>query len=297
MIWHLFDKPEYCFQPRFLWRRLFRHRRPGKVLSTITLPFGLPLQVDPSEDLGRSILTFGIYDLVLSEVIWRLADAGETVLDAGANIGYVTALLAQRVGSRGTVHSFEPHPEVLKCLRQNVASWQRARPTLAVVTVHPVALGAKSCIARLVEPAEFSTNRGTATLAARQPAAGRCFEVPVARLDDEMSVTVPIGLMKLDVEGHELDLLLGAQNLLSAGSVRDIVFEEHGSLPGKVAGRLQAAGYSVFTLDRTFWGPRLLPPDQSPRTRWLPTNLLATRNAARARQRLVACGWQVLRGC
>lgn len=290
------DKPEYLFRPSTLWQRLRRPARQGG-LTTVSLPFGLPLRVDAQEVVGRAILTLGLYDLVLSETLWRLADPGETVLDVGANIGYVTALLARRVGAAGHVLSYEPHPEVLASLRDNLDSWHSFAANLAVVTIRPVALGSRRAISQLFEPKEFAGNRGTATLATQDSGIGRAFTVQIERLDDELQGVGPVGVMKLDVEGHEAEVLIGASARLADGTIRDIVFEEQGDLPGEVAGRLQTHGYTVFTLDRTFLGPRLLSSDCRPRIQWLPVNLLATRDPARARTRLAPRGWRVLRGC
>ena len=41
----------------------------------------------------------GVYDLALSEMLWRLIAPGEVVADIGANIGYVTSIMAAQVGS------------------------------------------------------------------------------------------------------------------------------------------------------------------------------------------------------
>jgi hypothetical protein len=101
------DKPEYIFQPFRIIKRL-RFRPIGRVSAL--LANGTPIVVNTNEDIGRLIATLGIYDLVVSEAITRLLDPGDVAVDAGANIGYMSAIMAEQVGPDGRVMSFEPNP-------------------------------------------------------------------------------------------------------------------------------------------------------------------------------------------
>src|SRR5580704_36595 len=92
------NKPEYLYQPHQFVRRLTRAIRPQPEEVEVLLPWGLRMRVKPCEDHGRSLYHFGLYDLVLSEAIWRLLDRCERAIDIGANIGYVTGLMAARLG-------------------------------------------------------------------------------------------------------------------------------------------------------------------------------------------------------
>ena len=153
------NKPEYLYQPHQLLRRLTRalRREPGEV--DVVLPWGLRMRVRPREDRGRPLWHFGIYDLVLSEAIWRLLDCGETAIDVGANIGYVTGLMAARVGPTGSVKAFEPHPRVFTLLASNVERW-RGQP-IARATIHEMALSSNDGVGFLQEPENFQRNCGT----------------------------------------------------------------------------------------------------------------------------------------
>jgi hypothetical protein len=61
------------------------------------------------EDM-RAMLTAS-YDIVLCEYLEQHLKAGDVVLDAGANVGYISAVAASCVGKSGAVHGFEPLPE------------------------------------------------------------------------------------------------------------------------------------------------------------------------------------------
>src|SRR5205823_1974821 len=90
-------KPEYVYRPRQLVRRLLDGRRvPGSFIDA-PLPWGASIRVRTGDAIGDAVLQLGVLDLAVTEVFLRLAEAGETAIDAGANVGYMTALLAHRV--------------------------------------------------------------------------------------------------------------------------------------------------------------------------------------------------------
>ena len=110
-------KPEYIFQPKVLWRRLLPLRRlPEKEFIDYRLPWGMSIRLPAQEIQSAKMWRFGIYDLTVTEALWRLADPGETAIDIGANAGYMTSVLIARVSPKegGQVYAFEPHPEVFK---------------------------------------------------------------------------------------------------------------------------------------------------------------------------------------
>jgi hypothetical protein len=142
------------------------------------------------------------------------------------------------------------------------------------------------------DPGTFAANRGTASL---EPAgAGDATEVQTVRLDGEH--TGPIGVLKLDVERHELAALQGADGLLSRGLIRDIVFEEHDPPPTAVTTFLESHGYTVLGVRQGLAGPLLSAPAEAHGMKlWDPPALLATTDPGRARRRLERRGWSVLR--
>ena len=91
-----------------------------------TLPWGLDIRYHPDETIGASIWRAGVFDISVSETIWRLLDEGEHVLDVGANIGYVSALLLARIPDAHTL-SIEPQPTVAALLRHNLNQFDAER--------------------------------------------------------------------------------------------------------------------------------------------------------------------------
>jgi FkbM family methyltransferase len=169
--------------------------------------------------------------------VQRLMDElspGATVIDVGANIGYNTVYAATRVGPGGRVVAIEPAADNVRVLRQNIAA-----NALDNVIVLPVAAGRAhesrtlflrgdhSAVNSLFETSVYASVTGTETVAA-------------APLDD--LVDGDADLVKIDVEGAEVEVLLGMTRLLALPRIRLIV-EWHPRLQ-------QAAGHSPHTLPR-----------------------------------------------
>ena len=112
-------KPWFLYRPQqVLGRVLSELRAPAAGFAPLTTSWGARVIADPTRAIGRSIVTTGVFDLAVSELLARLIAPGDTVVDAGANVGYMTVLAATAAG-RGRVIAFEPHPDLFPVLRQN----------------------------------------------------------------------------------------------------------------------------------------------------------------------------------
>lgn len=296
-------KPCYVFAPRTLARRVhMRLFRPAaeEEVPLVRLPWGALLEVNPREVIGQELIRQNIFDIAVSETVWRLLRPGDCAVDVGANIGYLTGLCAARVGAAGAVDAFEPHPGVLARLRRNVG--RLSRPPWGSVRLHDCALGRHEGHARLFEPEGFGANEGTSTLVARQGAAatgeGAGLEVRVARLDGILA-DGEIRLMKVDVEGFEAEVFAGAQRLLEEQRIANIIYEAHDCERSPLHAMLAQHGYSIFGIGYSLWGLNLTPGSAAPRIdrRWESPSYLATRDPDATLAVLRRPGWQVLRPC
>jgi len=220
------------------------------------------------------------------ELPWRLSltyEAGGFLGDAGANVGYMTSIMAARVGARGRVHAFEPHPRTFQQLEQNVR-WN------APVVLHNVALADESGELPLFTVADDDANQSRASVEPLEDS-GESVLVRAARLDDEIAGSART--MKLDVEGAELAALRGAEHTF-AGLVH-IVYEDHEAQPSALTCFLHEAGFVSFVLEEHFLGPRLHHDVTTKRMYgWDPPSLIATRSPRQLLARLAPRGWQCL---
>jgi FkbM family methyltransferase len=288
-------KPEYVFRPSQIVRRLTREFQHTKEYEDVMLPWGLNITIRPREAIGSCIWRLGVYELAVSEAIYRLIDPGELAIDVGANIGYITSIMATRVGPHGRVLSFEPHPVTFGELSDNVKRWT-AVPGTGPTSVHRLALSDTSGAGILVVPSEDSLESGSASLARDNAAAESGYATEIRSLSEFVGESDLVGVIKIDVEGHEYRVLKGASGLLRRKRIRDVIFEEFRPYPTKTTALLEQAGYWVFSVGLNFWGLELHPGGvkRPRRSDYIPT-YLATTDPVRAARRLVKRGWATLR--
>jgi FkbM family methyltransferase len=273
-------KPHYVFRPRQVVRRLRPAPGPEPVVPT---PWGLPMRVALADKLGAGIARTGVHELAVSELMWRLAAGDELALDVGANIGYFTGLLALRARH---VIALEPNPQLWRLIAGNVEGW----PVRDRITLDDRAASRVAGPGTLHLPAGYERNYGIGSLNADGGTVSH--QIQLVRLD-ELIAGRQVGVLKIDVEGHELAALEGAGESLSAGLIRDIVFEELRPLPTPASRLLEATGFQISGIEEGFSRPRLVG-DRQPRG-WDAPTYLATRAPERARARAAARGWTCLR--
>jgi FkbM family methyltransferase len=288
------QRPEYFYHPGQIWRRIRRHAVLAK--EGVRLAWGLPIRINPTCHTGVDILNLGLFDRIVPETICRLLGAGEWALDVGANIGQNASIMALVAGPRGHVVAFEPHPTLWQTLSQNVVSW--CTYDLATIQLAQKGLSSRAGKAYLYEGDDFPGNQGSASLEA-PPIVARKHEIELTTLDEFLPEDAAIGLAKLDVEGHEHDVLQGAEKLLNTGRLRDLIFEDYQlHQPSCVTQRLEAAGYTVLTLYAPWYKPCFMPYQdfiQHTPKGFFSYNYLATLDVDRVRARFRRSGWQCLR--
>jgi FkbM family methyltransferase len=251
-------KPWFVYRPSQVVRRGVAQLRPRQRGNTpLRASWGADIIADPTRTIGYSILTTGLHDLAVSEALFRLISPGDTVVDAGANVGYMTVLAGLAAGPTGRVLSFEPHPALCAVLERNVAE-ARAHGRLANVETHQAALGDQPGTASLHVPLDFDANDGVSRIEAAGATGGQSLPVRVATLDDVLG-DAPIAVLKLDVEGFEPQALAGAARALAARRITHIVYEDHSAAESDVAPLLRAAGYRLFSLGWSMRGLRVEP--------------------------------------
>jgi FkbM family methyltransferase len=265
-------------------------QRQGK--SRVQLPWGLEIEIDAADTIGDALAGQSLYDIVTTEVLWRLTERGDNTVDVGANIGYMTSLLAVRAGPSGSVVSFEPHPETFQMLQRNVQGWSGLKQC-ASIALHRLAVSDCEGEAMLDLLEADVDNKSHAHLTFDSPHLGVL--VQTSRLERFLDPNRSIGVMKIDAEGHQAAVLQSVGAHLRSNNIRDIVFEEETKFPAPSHRILQDAGYSLFWFEEHFRGPKIVPPDKQYRPKRpydIMPSFLATLDPNRAQRLFSNSGWQ-----
>ena len=285
-----FLKPHYLFRPGQAARRLLQAwRRAAPESATVTLPWGLRLRVDPRESIGGAVWRLGVYDLAVSEALWRLTGPGDLAVDVGANLGHMAGILALRAGPSGRVLAFEPHPGVFADLAANVRL-AAADPRTAPIEALQLAVGHAAGAGNLDPGDPTAANRGLARLV---DSAAEGLPVEITTLDRALGGRTA-AVVKVDVEGGTERVLEGARESLDAGRIRHLIYEAHEDEREALGGLLREHGYTVFALGRDRFGLILGGGDEAPRLPGFEApSCLATRDPAQVRSACRGRGWQV----
>jgi FkbM family methyltransferase len=202
------------------------------------------------QHIGRSLDLYGEWAESELELLGLFIKPGDVVIDVGANIGTHTVFFAQRVGATGQVHAFEPQRIVFQSLCANLA----LNGLLNVRAFHAAVAREPGTIA--VPPVAYAEpgNQGGVALATNATAAGEGERVPLMTLDG-LGID-RCRLLKIDVEGMELDVLEGGRSLVAAG--RPIVYVENNDAarsPGLISWLL-ARDYHLFWHVSRFFNAR-----------------------------------------
>jgi FkbM family methyltransferase len=203
-----------------------------------------------SQRLKYSLIPGSIYGWARSIRRWRrgepelrllagLVDPHRTAVDVGANKGTYTWFLSHLCRH---VYAYEPNPAM---------RWMLTRSTPRNVTVFPRALSDHAGEAVLRIPrrgARFANNIGTLRTAFEQ---SQCelIPVPTTRLDDDGLVDV--GFLKIDVEGHEREVLRGARELIARDRpvlLVEIIAEHNGRPVDETIESVERLGYRAHVV-------------------------------------------------
>ena len=187
--------------------------------SVIDALHGPVVACDTDEYIGRSLKLLGEYSEQEVELLLQLCPSGGWVLDVGANVGVLTLPMARRLGAEGWLYAFEPVPTTYLQLCATIA-------LNSLVNVKPIRAVVSDTVGEMLvaDPLRHQHQWGTfATDQFNYGALGRDswrtlvqiadIKTPVIRLDDFLDVP-SLALMKVDVEGMELNVLRGASALI-----------------------------------------------------------------------------------
>lgn len=163
------------------------------------------LIIDPSNDTGVEYTLYrrGTYEEGILDFLGKKFGGKGAFVDVGANIGLMSIYVASKF-PKSTVHAFEAHPLTMDIFKENIAINH-----LSNVEPYAFALGSEEGEAMIYT--DHGKNRGGASLLSPETLS-EGFEIPVRRLDSMNLEKVEV--VKLDVEGYELEVLKGAEQTI-----------------------------------------------------------------------------------
>ena len=168
--------------------------------------FGVRFECDLRDKVPREIYYLG-YDRRDCRALRPLVKPGSVILDVGANVGYYSLQLASWMSGKGTVHSFEPFPSTAQQFERNLGLNPRFQN---MIFLHRLAMS--NFTGSLGMNVLNEDNSGCNSLSA-----DGCKKVEVITLDAfaQQEKFIRIDLIKIDIEGAEVDFLQGAEQTIA----------------------------------------------------------------------------------
>lgn len=234
---------------RLLRRVLNRAAPPGLTIVEVAAGglAGLQLLLDLHSEKDYWL---GTYEPDLQASVEALVRSGMVVYDVGANIGYISLLLARATGPRGQVFAFEALPANLQRLRANLA----LNPAGECVQVIEAAVVECHRPVRFLVGPSGGMGKADGSAGRREFAYAEALDVWGLSLDYfvfESGHPAP-SVVKMDIEGGEVLALPGMQRLLSEAPPV-ILLELHGGEAAQTAWEiLSGAGYRLCEMKPGF---------------------------------------------
>jgi FkbM family methyltransferase len=201
----------------------------------------LPLVFNLAEGVLSKDASIRVLDFALKE--------GMTFVDVGAHVGAHTLHAARRVGASGTVIAFEPTPKVFEFLKRSI----HLNGLDKVCRCLDIAVASSEGVATFHMSRHSGNNSLCGLVAAKEEEA---IEVRTASLDQLLQGMKRVDVVKIDVQGAELDVLDGMKQVLA--DHRDILLivdyaaaQLHplGIKPSEWFARFFAHGFDLFAND------------------------------------------------
>jgi FkbM family methyltransferase len=140
------------------------------------------------------------------KILRQEVEEGMTAIDLGANIGYVTLVMAELIGPSGRVYAIEPEPRNVQLLTMNI----KANEYAGFVFPYQMGISNVSGISRFYISNSSNLHGMSATKHTKS-----WIDITLSTLDDFMEDkgSYP-NFIKMDIEGHEVEALEGMYNTL-----------------------------------------------------------------------------------
>lgn len=176
--------------------------------------------------LSRDLAIRGTREEQLKFIIDKEVASGNVILDVGANIGYYSIMLANIVGSNGKIYALEPEPTNYQTLEKNITLNKLEN------IIEPYQMGASDTnLPKFLYRSKYSNMHSfilpeNDIIDIKNPKSQ--IEIKMTNLSDFISNKEPIDMLRMDIEGYEVEVLLGLQDAIKNNTwTGKILFECH----------------------------------------------------------------------
>jgi FkbM family methyltransferase len=213
----------------------------GDHTALVATRWGAKMLVDTRDAvIAPWIVLDGLWESHVTEWLQQTLRPGQVFVDVGANVGYFTLLGGQLVGPQGRVVAVEAHPRLAELLRRNVIM----NGLYGYVTTWDRAAWSTTTTLQLHQRLNFS---GASSIGAiGQEALDRLgdseemVEVNAVPVDDLLQGLPPVDVLKMDIEGAELQAFTGLSRTLEASAKISVMFEWAPALMEAVGDKAEA---------------------------------------------------------
>jgi FkbM family methyltransferase len=196
-----------------------------------TLPDGKKFFLDPISDFGLKVMKTGSYEKEMTEQISSFLKPGDCFVDLGSNEGYFSIIASALVGKTGKVIAIEPQQRLWEVITYNSM-------LNSCFNIQLMPFGISSKTGETTMNLYPSLNTGASSLSSnfnfkisfggiRKKIYGQ--QKIYTKTLDELKNSIPnsIKLIKIDIEGFELEALKGSEHLLKQHTFNYILVEIH----------------------------------------------------------------------
>lgn len=187
--------------------------KPTEKLIVKTL-YGFLMEIDPIQDnkgLEKIIYYTGTYEQGTLFMLKNLLTKDGVFVDVGANIGLMSIFASTVVQDSGKVFSFEPNPATFEILKKNIKL-----NNLSNVEAIPFGVGSVPKSTKIYD--RWDAGRGSATLI-KPDFDTDSHDIEIVTLNDFFKDSdYSIDVIKIDIEGYELEALKGAKEVIEKNS-------------------------------------------------------------------------------
>jgi len=229
----------------------------GDNTALVETRWGGMLLVDTRDSvLGPALMLYGLWETDVTNWFQDILRPGQIFVDVGANVGYYTLLGSRLVGDAGHVYAIEAHPRMSELLnrnviingRFNVTTWQRA----AWSQEETLKFHARR---------HFASNSSAGSLGDQDLELlhddEEVLEVAAVRLDEILKDVPRVDVIKIDVEGAEVQVVMGLAQTLQRNPDLTVMFEWSpgqlemvGSSPAALLELMGDHGFSFRLMER-----------------------------------------------